>query len=76
MPDAAVDDELELAVLRAIDARPPVHVMDLADAVDDHPLAVERVCTRLHEDGYISPDTHGLYGLTEAGRQRLAERTR
>ncbi|GAB7095197.1 hypothetical protein JCM30237_23500 [Halolamina litorea] len=70
------DDGLELAVLGAIDARPPVHMIDLADAVGEHPVAVERVCSRLHEDGYIRPDTHGLYTPTEAGRQRLTDRTR
>jgi len=70
-PDEA-DGELEAAILRAVDDRPPVHLIDLADAVDDHPVAVERACARLDEDGYIRPAPEGLYTLTGAGRRRLA----
>ena len=68
------DEGLEAAILRTIDDRPPVHLIDLADAVDDHPVAVERACTRLDEDDYIRPAPHGLYTLTEAGRRRLTAR--
>lgn len=66
--------ELEAPILRAIDDRPPVHLIDLAEAVDGHPVAVERACARLDEDGYIRPAPQGLYTLTDAGRRRLAER--
>ncbi|WP_143414655.1 winged helix DNA-binding protein [Halorubrum sp. SD683] len=66
--------ELEAAILRAIDDRPPVHLIDLADAVDEDPIAVERACTQLDEDGYLRPAPQGLYTLTDAGRRRLADR--
>jgi Mn-dependent DtxR family transcriptional regulator len=68
------DGDIEAAILHVIDDRPPVHLIDLADAVDEEPIAVERACTQLDEDGYIRPAPQGLYTLTDAGRRRLADR--
>ncbi|WP_207592825.1 MarR family transcriptional regulator [Halomontanus rarus] len=65
---------LERDVLRAVAERRPIRVTDLADRVDEHPVAVDRACRRLHDEGHISSAGRGVYDVTERGQRRLAER--
>lgn len=49
------------------------HVMAIAQDVDDHPISVDRTCTRLYNGGHIYPCGRGQYRLTDIGRQRLTD---
>lgn len=60
-------------MLSAIAEQSPVHVMDLAKGLDEHPVTVDQMCAHLHENGYIRPATHGSYTLTKSGQQRLGK---
>lgn len=62
---------MEQLVLTALDDLGPLHVMEITEQVDEHPLAVDRTCGRLHEHGHIAPVAVGRYQLTSNGRQRL-----
>lgn len=62
---------MEQRILERLQQRGPLHVMELANALDDHPVAVDRSCYRLHQDGYIETHTAGVYELTDAGARHL-----
>jgi DNA-binding Lrp family transcriptional regulator len=62
--------DLRRAVLAALAADGPLDIVELAERIDDHPLTVDRVCTRLRRDGAIRTIGGGRYCLTARGRER------
>lgn len=40
-----------------------LHVMKIAQEVDSHPIAIDRVCTRLYDTGHIHRAAVGIIGL-------------
>ncbi len=64
---------MEQLVLTALDDLGPLHVMEITEQVDEHPLSVDRTCGRLHDYGHIAPVGVGRYQLTNNGRQRLSD---
>lgn len=64
-------ERVEMAVLEAIAGEPSAHVMDLASAVEEHPVTIQQACERLNDNGYIQPVTNGCYTLTERGQRQL-----
>lgn len=50
----------------------PLHVMEITNRVDGHPITIDRICSQLHSDGHIYPSGHGIYQLTDSGQQQLS----
>ncbi len=63
--------QLEAAILRALSEQTALHVMDLAEQIEEHPLTVDQACAQLHEEGYITTSSHGIYDVTTYGERRL-----
>lgn len=64
-------EQLETAVLAEIAERRPVHVMTIAECLDEHPITIDLTCARLHDRGYIRPAHRGCFKPTQKGCQRL-----
>ena len=65
---------LELDILQVLAGGDQRSVAGIADALDRHPVTVDRQCYDLQTDGYIIiASSGGTYKLTEKGRQRLAD---
>lgn len=64
--------ELERELLEVLADGAPRYVVDLAAAVDEHPVTVEHACDRLRDDGDIRSIGCGRYDITAAGRRQLA----
>jgi predicted ArsR family transcriptional regulator len=63
---------LKREILETLSARGQLSVPGIADALDRHPVTVDRGCYDLQTDGYIVIATSGgAYRLTEKGRSRL-----
>ena len=61
-------------VLGVLDGGEQRSVAGIADALDRHPVTVDRQCYDLQSDGYIViASSGGTYKLTEKGRKRLAD---
>jgi Mn-dependent DtxR family transcriptional regulator len=65
--------QLEWSILQALSERTSSHVIDLADQIEEHPVAVDQACARLHNEGYITPSSHGIYDITTRGQRRIDE---
>ncbi|ELY85934.1 hypothetical protein [Natrinema altunense] len=65
--------ELEWTVLAALAERSPCYVVDLAAAIDEHPVAVETVCASLRDRGELRSIGYRRYDVTAAGRRQLAD---
>ncbi len=63
--------QTEIDVLETLVDRSPCHVMEIANAVDGHPITVDQTCAHLHNDECIRPLGRGLYEITGEGEQRL-----
>lgn len=70
--DGGRDRERE--ILRVLDEHGQLSVIELADVMGAHPVAVDRHCYRLHDAGDIRLFSGGLYTLTAHGEQSLADR--
>jgi predicted transcriptional regulator len=66
-------DQRERQILATLAKHGPLHVMAIAQEVDDHPISVDRTCTYLYNGGHIYPCGRGQYRLTDNGRQRLTD---
>ncbi|WP_312909181.1 transcriptional regulator [Natronosalvus caseinilyticus] len=64
-------EHLERPILRALEEGPSMHVIDLADRLEAHPVTVDLACSHLYEEGCLAPSTQGVYAVTERGRRRL-----
>lgn len=63
-------DRLEQVTLSTLAERAPLHVLDVADQADEHPIAVDMACARLHERGDIRSVGLGQYEITDQGHRR------
>lgn len=66
-------DDREYRILETLAEDGPLRVSEIVQKVEDHPISVERTCTRLHNGGHISSCSLGYYRVTEDGRQRLTD---
>lgn len=66
-------DQLAHSVLAKIAEHRPVHVVDLAERLDEHPIAIDQACARLQKTDHVRPVAGGRYTLTDEGRQQLGE---
>jgi len=62
-------------VLETLAADGPLAVVDLAAAIDAHPVTVDHVCDRLHERDEVRLIGGQRYAITAAGRRRLTDET-
>lgn len=65
----------ERDVLDALTEDGPLATVDLAAAIDEHPLTVDHVCTRLHEAGYLRLIGGQRYEVTASGRRQRTDET-
>ncbi len=63
--------DLDVAVLHALGESTPTHVLNLAERLGEHPVAIDHACARLHGNGYIESTTRGTYDITDRGQRRL-----
>ncbi|UTF53296.1 transcriptional regulator [Natronosalvus rutilus] len=62
---------LERPILRALEEGSSMHVIDLAERLEAHPVTVDLACDRLYEEGCLAPSRQGTYAVTDRGRRRL-----
>ncbi|ELZ08165.1 hypothetical protein C478_19127 [Natrinema thermotolerans DSM 11552] len=62
-------------ILEVLAADGPLAVVDLAAAIDAHPVTVDHVCDRLYERDEVRLIGGQRYEITAAGRRRLADET-
>lgn len=62
---------LERTVLDALADESPRYVVDLAAAIDEHPIAVEQACDRLRGEEDVRSIGCRRYEITAAGRRRV-----
>ena len=75
MPDSDTSAQQQTdAILEALDGSSPATTVELATALDTHPMTVERHCQTLQRDGCIRRCTGGMYTLVETGTERLPTR--
>lgn len=67
-------DRLDWLTLDVLADRSPIHVLEIAERTEEHPVSVDLACARLHDEGDIRSVGLGQYELTEQGRQRLDDR--
>ena len=65
------ENEKELQILEILGEEGPLHARTIAEIVDEHPLSVDRICSRLHQVGDIHSCKRGHFQLTERGKMRL-----
>jgi predicted transcriptional regulator len=63
--------QTEIDVLETLADQSACHVMEVANAIDGHPITVDQTCAQPHNDGCIRQLYRGLYEITERGEQRL-----
>jgi Mn-dependent DtxR family transcriptional regulator len=68
--------QLEAIILKTLTEQQAVHVIDLSQQIDEHPVAVDQACARLHDQGYLTLSNHGVYDVTDQGRNQLDKRER
>lgn len=64
---------MERKILQILDAGGPLHVVEIASQIDEHPVIVDQVCARLHDESYIRSIGGGRYRLTDDGSERLTD---
>ncbi|WP_254523763.1 MarR family transcriptional regulator [Natrinema caseinilyticum] len=65
--------QLERTILDSLADSGPLYVVDLAAAVDEHPLTIEQACERLHDAADIRPIGCRRYDITATGHRRLSD---
>lgn len=63
--------QLEAVILETLIEQQAVHVVDLARQINEHPVAVDQACARLNDQGYLTLSNHGIYDVTDQGRNQL-----
>lgn len=66
-------DRVDLVTLDELADQSPLHVLEIAERTDEHPVAVDQACARLHDTGAILSVGRGKYELTETGRRHRSE---
>jgi Mn-dependent DtxR family transcriptional regulator len=62
---------MDKQILAVLDQHEPLSVVEIADIMGAHPVAVDRHCYQLHQNGYVRVISGGIYSLTEDGEQSL-----
>lgn len=70
-----MDSVRDQAVLETLHTYGELAVIDLADTLDSHPVAVDLCCYDLEDAGYVRQATSGVYTLTADGERHLSERS-
>ena len=65
--------ELERSILEALADEAPLYVVDLAAAIDEHPVTVGHACDRLRDAGDIRSIGCQRYDITASGWRRFAD---
>ncbi|WP_121741072.1 helix-turn-helix domain-containing protein [Natronorubrum halophilum] len=60
------DHRRAAAILEALDRSRSATAVELATALETHPMTVERRCRSLQRDGYLRQCTGGAYTLAES----------
>ncbi|QLG47920.1 MarR family transcriptional regulator [Natrinema halophilum] len=68
-----VGSQLQRSILVTLADSGPLYVVDIAAAVNEHPLTIEQACNRLHEADVIHPIGCRRYDVTSAGYQQLTD---
>lgn len=63
--------EADRVVLKIVAAKSPVHISDIAEDTQLHPLTVDQTCVRLHGQGYLAVLGQGRYKITETGERQI-----
>lgn len=63
-------DRLEHVTLSVLAEQAPLHVLDIAEEADEHPVAIDLACARLHDRGDIWSAGLGQFDITEQGQRR------
>lgn len=63
-------DRLDNVTLSVLADHAPLHVLDIAEQADEHPVAIDLACARLHDRGDICSVGLGRYDITDQGRRR------
>jgi DNA-binding MarR family transcriptional regulator len=58
-------------ILSILDEIGPCHVVKLAAILNEHPISIDRSCTRLQQDGQLRRQHGSIYEITDAGRSVL-----
>lgn len=64
----------EREILSVLDEHDQLSVIELADVMGSHPVAIDRRCYQLHDADYIRLASSRLYTLTERGEQYFFDR--
>lgn len=64
---------MEREILTVLDDQEKLSVVEIADVMGAHPVAVDRHCYQLHQDGYVHVSGSGIYALTDYGKQYLIQ---
>ena len=64
---------VERGVLEVLVVQSPLHVMEISDRTNEHPVTVDLACARLHDNGDIVSVGLGRYDITELGQRRRDE---
>lgn len=71
MPDHdSTEHRWERSILETLAETNQATTTELAKALDEHPMTVERQCRILQRDGYICRGTAGTYTLADDGEWR------
>lgn len=60
-------------ILAVLDEHEQLSVVELADVMGAHPVAVDRQCYQLQQNGYVRIGGGGQYSLTDDGEQYLTQ---
>lgn len=63
-------DRLEHVTLSVLAEQAPLHVLDIAGEADEHPIAIDLACARLHDRSDICSVGLGQYDITDQGQRR------
>jgi predicted ArsR family transcriptional regulator len=60
-------------ILAVLDDHEQLSVVEIADVMGAHPVAVDRHCYQLQQDGYIHVFSSGIYQLADDGEAHLTQ---
>lgn len=63
---------LDHQILEILVEQGPVHVVEIASELDEHPIAVDRQCYSLQQNGAIRQVGGGVFTLTDSGKRIIS----